>query len=78
LLSAEVVDHMLTNTDARPKDRDDADQRIVGQARDRKGRIIDSQAAVGGYPEMEMTRRKLRVPEESVEAWLTTFAAEVE
>jgi len=44
----------------------------------RKGRIIDSQREVGGYPTCEPTARKLDVPTEGVEAWLATFADKVE
>lgn len=35
---------------ARPWDRDAIDQRILETLRERKGAIIDSQEAAGGYP----------------------------
>jgi pectate lyase len=54
------VDHVketvLTRAGARPWDRDTIDQRIIAQARNGTGRIIDSETAVGGYPKLEPTR----------------------
>ena len=42
------------------------------------GALIDSQANVGGYPEVEPTSRMLDVPSAGVEAWLEGMAAELE
>ena len=78
LPSAAVLDHVLKHAGARPRDRDAVDTRIIQGVRDRKGRIIDSQDDVGGYPEPKMTRRKLDVPDGDVEAWLRQFASELE
>jgi pectate lyase len=77
LPASRVVDSVLRRAGARPKDRDDADKRVVQDVRDRKGRFINSQDDVGGYPKSPMTRRRLTVPED-VEGWLAKLAAEVE
>ncbi|QYM78556.1 hypothetical protein K0B96_14820 [Horticoccus luteus] len=71
---------VLKNAGARPKDRDRVDQRIVNDYLARKGRVIDSQDEVGGYPDYAPTRRKLVVPETSaeVDAWLAAYRQEVE
>ena len=79
LSSAGVEAYVLRHAGARPRERDAIDQRIVDDVRARKGRIIDSQEAVGGYPEVEPVRRPLQVPAaKDVEAWLERLAAEVE
>jgi len=74
----DVVEHVATNVGARPADRDEIDERIVRQFRESKGRIIDSQEQVGGYPKHEPTRRPLRVPRGDVDGWLAAHAARVE
>lgn len=68
-----VVEHVLANAGARPWDRDAIDQRIVRDFQERKGRIIDSQEEVGGYPDMEETRHELSVPETRRRQWLAGF-----
>ncbi len=73
-----VVDYVVDNAGARPKDRDEVDLRIIRDFRRRQGQIIDSQDQVGGYPEPEATRRKLIVPEEGRDEWLAEFSTEVE
>lgn len=78
LPSSAVVELVLRHAGARPRDRDAVDRRITQGVRDRTGRIIDSQADVGGYPDVEMTRRKLAVPETDIEAWLRRMASELE
>jgi hypothetical protein len=40
-----------------------------------KGRIIDSQEQVGGYPKTAKTTRQLVVPRENIEAWLASFCS---
>jgi hypothetical protein len=50
LPASKVMEHVLANAGARPKDRDETDRRIVREVRERKGRLIDSQEQVGGYP----------------------------
>ncbi len=50
LPAAQVKEHVLKNAGARPWDRDDVDKRIVQAAVERKGKLIDSEQDVGGYP----------------------------
>jgi len=78
LPASEVVEYVLRNAGARPKDRDAVDLRLIREFRERKGRIIDSQEEVGGYPRAEPTHRPLDVPKGNLAAWLARFAAEVE
>ncbi|WP_414663336.1 pectate lyase family protein [Horticoccus sp. 23ND18S-11] len=75
LAAADVKESVLKNAGARPWDRDEVDQRIVRQVREGKGRIIDSQEQVGGYPRPAMTQRTLTVPTTGVDAWLATFSS---
>jgi hypothetical protein len=46
----EVEAWVLTEAGARPWDRDKVDKRIVAEVRARKGRVIDDERQVGGYP----------------------------
>jgi hypothetical protein len=46
----DVQDSVLRNAGARPWDRDAIDSRIVADTIEARGRIIDSEAEVGGYP----------------------------
>ena len=78
LPSGSVVESVLGHAGARPKDRDAIDARIVSDFRAGTGAIIDSQEAVGGYPTAEPTARPLDVPSENVDAWLKSFADELE
>jgi hypothetical protein len=80
LPSSETEEYVLKNAGARPKDRDAIDQRLVQDYRDRKGRVIDSQDEVGGYPKAQETHRALQVPSDlaAVDAWLAKYRAEVE
>ena len=55
--SDEVLEHVIRNAGARPADRDEVDQRIIQDLMDRKGRVIDSQSEVGGYPKAEPVRK---------------------
>jgi hypothetical protein len=51
LLAAEDVElFVLINAGARPWDRDGHDVRVLANAAEGRGKIIDSQAEVGGYP----------------------------
>lgn len=74
----DLEDHLLTNCGARPWSRDAIDFRIVQQALRNAGAFIDSQDAVGGYPEHEPTRRELAVPGEQgkLAEWLAGFEPE--
>lgn len=78
LPSSEVADYILQHAGARPRDRDATDLRIIRDFRERKGRIIDSQNEVGGYPHPVTTQRKLEVPDNDVEGWLKKMAQEIE
>ena len=70
LASGKVIEAVLRNAGARPNDRDETDRRIVRQIRLGEGRIIDSQDDVEGYPEKQLVRRVLAIPEGDVEGWL--------
>jgi hypothetical protein len=78
LPAAKTLESVLTNVGARPWDRDAIDRRIIADVRARKGKIIDSQDEVGGYPDYPMARRPLEVPEEGIEEWLASFVKEVQ
>ncbi|MDA3923864.1 MAG: right-handed parallel beta-helix repeat-containing protein [Kiritimatiellae bacterium] len=78
LPSKDIVNHVIRHAGARPTDRDDTDKRIINDFKSRKGRIIDSQDEVGGYPETSMTTRKLTVPSKNISSWLEKLATEVE
>jgi pectate lyase len=53
---ADVKNYVLKNAGARPWDRDAIDKRVVQEARSARGRIIDSEQEVGGYPTHAPTR----------------------
>ena len=78
LSSAEVVNYVVNHAGARPKERDEVDQRIIQDFLARKGKIIDSQDEVGGYPTDKSTYRKLDVPAEDIESWLARYAHALE
>jgi len=78
LSSDKVIDHVVTHVGARPRDRDVVDSRIIREFQQKKGRIIDSQEQVGGYPRTKMTRHELAVPKQNVESWLAKLASELE
>ena len=54
--AADVKESIRMNVGARPWDRDAIDTRIVTQALAGEGRIIDSEADVGGYPVVTPTQ----------------------
>jgi hypothetical protein len=76
--ASSVRDHVLGNAGARPKDRDAVDVRIVSEVKAGSGEIRDSEADVGGYPMPTATQRALTVPTSNLDAWLSTFTAEVQ
>ena len=78
LPAAEAVAWVTAHAGARPRDRDEVDRRIIREFTARKGRVIDSQDEVGGYPKAEPVRRPLEVPEGQVEAWLAGQASQLE
>jgi hypothetical protein len=55
--AADVERYVLRNAGARPWDRDRHDIRVIADTAEGRGEIIDSEQAVGGYPEQAMTRR---------------------
>ena len=57
LPSEQVQDAVIANAGARPWDRDDVDRRILADTIEGRGRIIDSQEQVGGYPQQKETRQ---------------------
>ncbi len=50
LAAADVQDAVLEDVGARPWDRDGIDARIVADTAEGRGKIIDSESEVGGYP----------------------------
>jgi hypothetical protein len=76
--AADVLDHNRQHVGARPADRSDHDDRIVGQVVERTGDWIDSQGDVGGYPELAVNSRSLSVPERGLRVWLRDHARDVE
>jgi len=59
----DVKNYVLKNAGARPWDRNAIDKRIIREAREGTGKIIDSEQEVGGYPTMKETRSRFD-PEE--------------
>lgn len=57
LPSAQVQDAVVANAGARPWDRDDVDRRIFADVIEGRGKIIDSEEEVGGYPKQQETRQ---------------------
>lgn len=57
LPSASVEQWVLKNAGARPWDRDTHDQRIISDVAEGRGKIVDSEQEVGGYPSPQMSRR---------------------
>jgi hypothetical protein len=50
-----VQDAVILNAGARPWDRDKVDARIVADTIEGRGKIIDSEDEVGGYPHYDQT-----------------------
>ncbi len=57
IAAVDVEKFVLANSGARPWDRDAHDVRVFADVAEGRGKIIDSQDEVGGYPEAEPTRR---------------------
>lgn len=57
LPASEVQDAVIAQAGARPWDRDDVDRRILANVIEGRGRIIDSEVEVGGYPQQAPTRQ---------------------
>ncbi len=73
-----VKDFVLENAGARPADRDPIDRRIIESVQKGRGRIIDSQEEVGGYPDHKPVSRKLEIPQNRVQEWLDEWSGKVE
>jgi hypothetical protein len=58
-IAADLVADILENAGARPADRDDVDLRIVNDVKNGTGQIINSQDAVGGWPDLPEVHRSL-------------------
>ncbi|HOP74926.1 MAG TPA: right-handed parallel beta-helix repeat-containing protein [Bacillota bacterium] len=78
LPSDKVIDYIVQNAGAWPARRDPVDARIIRDFLERKGRIINSQEEVGGYPNYPETRHTLDVPETGIDRWLEGFTARAE
>ena len=57
LPAVEVERWVLANVGARPWDRDAHDTRLLADVTEGRGKIIDSESEVGGYPHVPPTRR---------------------
>jgi pectate lyase len=57
LPAVEVERWVLANVGARPWDRDPHDTRLLADVTEGRGKIIDSETEVGGYPRVTPTRR---------------------
>jgi len=55
--ASEVQDFVIKNVGARPWDRDHTDSRILADTIEGRGKIIDSEHEVGGYPVQKMTHQ---------------------
>lgn len=55
--AADIESHVYRRVGARPWARDPIDARIIAEAQAGKGRIINSETDVGGYPQRTETRR---------------------
>lgn len=79
LKAIDTVEYVIKNAGARPKDRDEVDKRIIEDFLSNKGKIIDSQNDVGGYPLINSNYRVLPLPENNkIEEWIKKFTDEVE
>ncbi len=57
LRAADVQDAVIKNVGARPWDRDHTDSRILADTIEGRGKIIDSERDVGGYPTQKLTHQ---------------------
>ena len=86
--STEVETYALSNSGARPADRDPVDTRVIQNIRNRRGGIIDSQSDVGGWPILAVNKRRLQIPDDTnglaksgytnLEEWLHAYSRLVE
>ncbi|WP_137290534.1 pectate lyase family protein [Natronorubrum halophilum] len=74
----QAYEAVLSGVGARPADRTYHDERILEHVREGTGSIIDSQSAVGGYPEPAKTTHSLDVPDDGLDEWLAQWTRAVE
>jgi hypothetical protein len=67
LPAAKVKEAIAKDVGARPWDRDPIDQRIIQAALEGRGKIIDSEQEVGGYPDRPATRAPFKPEEWDIE-----------
>lgn len=63
LPAKEARDYILKNAGAFPWDRDEIDRQVIADIRENRGRIIDSQSQMGGYPIVKPVFREFRATE---------------
>lgn len=85
----QVMNWVLASAGARPADRLQYETRIVENARNGTGKVVDSLAEIGGWPVVPFHERKLVIPKNpgadadgdgytNLEEWLESYAAYVE
>ncbi len=62
LKANEIKNFLMENSGARPQDRDLVDKRIISNIFSGNGGIINSQNEVGGWPNLNINKRKFIVP----------------
>ncbi len=76
--AADLEDFLTPMVGPRPADRATHERRIVQDFVERKGRIIDDEGDVGGYPDYGSNKRSLSVPDTGVLDWVDRYTAQVE
>jgi hypothetical protein len=76
--SNDIESHNLNYAGTRPADRDQHDQRIISEVRNRNGGWIGSQSDVGGYSNLPENTHTLPVPDSGLRDWLEQWALSVE
>lgn len=76
--ASQVKDDVLAHAGARAKDRDAVDARIISDIKAGKGRFVNSQAEIGGYPTATLRTRALVVPTTGRDVWLRDLATALE
>jgi pectate lyase len=69
-----VKEYVLNNAGAFPWERDEIDERIIGQVRGKTGRIISTEKEGGGYPDFKPVIRKFNEAEWDMERLLLKAA----
>ncbi|MGV8096570.1 MAG: polysaccharide lyase family 1 protein [Mangrovibacterium sp.] len=73
IVTRKVTASVLKNAGSRPGSRNRIDQRIIRDVTSGKGKVINSQDEVGGYPDDPPVHRQLSVPAKDIEKWLETI-----